>query len=81
METNKPQDLTPEQKLEIRDMQLEMANISIQQSQVVKAFDDLKKKHSDVEEKMNKYSLTIASEEQLNQWALNEKLDWVEKGS
>jgi hypothetical protein len=79
METSKPQDLTTDQKLEIRDMQLEMANIAIQQAQIVKAFDELKKKHSDVEEKMKQYSSTLASEKQLEKWALSEKLEWVEK--
>ena len=79
MENNKPNDLTSEQKLKIRDMQLEMANIAIRQTEVVKAFEDLKKKHSDAEEKMKQYSHTLASEEQLAVWALSEKLEWVEK--
>lgn len=79
MENNKPNDLTSEQKLKIRDMQLEMANIAIRQTEVVKAFEDLKKKHSEVEESMRKFSESLGTEEQLKAWVLNEKLDWVER--
>ncbi len=79
MENNKPNDLTSEQKLKIRDMQLEMANIAIRQTEVVKAFEDLKKKHGEIEESMQKFSESLGTKEQLKDWVLNEKLDWVER--
>lgn len=74
----KPERLTVQQKLDIREMQIEMMNITIEQERVVKVFEELKKKKIDLEGRMKQYSSSLGSQEKLERWALNDKLEWVE---
>lgn len=79
MNTEKPESLTTQQKLDIREMQIEMMNITIEQERVVKIFDELKKKQEEVRSRMESYSAKLGTEGQLSAWHLDDRLEWAER--
>lgn len=76
---DRPESLTTQQKLDIREMQIEMMNITIEQERVVKIFDELKKKQEEIRSRMESYSAKLGTEEQLSVWHLDDKLEWAER--